>query len=91
MDNKVLTSEEQKEFGIRLIEEKFNFGKEEIEQLNFIDNEELKALGAIYISYPVKGGFGLIVGNDGQVLYANSSVSYNLHVEEYKKGRRTPF
>lgn len=34
-------------------------------------------------------GFGLIVGNNGQVLYANSSVGYDAHIEEYKKGRRT--
>lgn len=45
---------------------------------------------ALYFSIPVKGGDSLIVGTDGQVLYANSSVEYERHLEEYKKGTRTP-
>lgn len=45
---------------------------------------------AIYISIPVKGGDSLLVGEDGSVLYANSSVNYDDHLAEFKKGRRTP-
>ena len=32
----------------------------------------------------------LFVGKDGDVLYADSSVGYTRHLEEYKKGTRTP-
>lgn len=49
-----------------------------------------EGIEAIYISEPVKGGDSLLVGADGSVLYANSSVRYEDHIEEFKKGRRTP-
>ena len=45
---------------------------------------------AIYVGIHEKGGASLIVGNDGQVLYANSSVGFSMHLDEYRKGRRTP-
>lgn len=51
---------------------------------------DIEGLNAIYVSIPEKGGASLIVGEDGNVLYANSSVSYDVHVSEYKNGRRTP-
>lgn len=44
----------------------------------------------IYVSVPEKGGESLIIGKNGEVLYANSSVGYSRHLEEYKKGNRTP-
>ena len=44
----------------------------------------------VYVSIPEKGGESIIVGKDGDVLYANSSVGYTRHLEEYKKGTRTP-
>lgn len=46
--------------------------------------------GAFYISVPEKGGASLIVGCDGSVLYADSSVGYTRHVEEFRRGTRTP-
>ena len=45
---------------------------------------------AIYLSIPTKGGGSLIVGADGQALYAVSAVGFDKHLEEYNKGRRTP-
>lgn len=51
---------------------------------------ELAEAGAWYFSVPVRGGDSLIVGPDMTVLYANSSVSFELHVSEFKKGTRTP-
>ena len=51
---------------------------------------DLPNCDAIYISDPVKGGGSVIVGSNGEVLYANSSVDYDVHVKEYQNGRRTP-
>ena len=84
--NVSLTKEEIKDLGIKFIKEKLNLSEDDLGQLTFRDLDDLNAL---YISLPTKTGFGLIVGNDGQVLYANSGVSFDVHVEEYKKGRRT--
>jgi hypothetical protein len=50
----------------------------------------IKDIDALYFSEPVKGGQSLIVGQDGTVLYVNSSVGYTQHLQEYKNGRRTP-
>ncbi len=50
----------------------------------------IKELDAFYFGVPVKGGAGLIVANNGEVLYANSSVSYEKHVSAFKEGIRTP-
>ena len=44
----------------------------------------------VYVSIPEKGGESIIIGKDGDVLYADSSVGYTRHLEEYKKGTRTP-
>jgi hypothetical protein len=51
---------------------------------------EIENTDAIYISVPVKGGDSLIISADGEVLYANSSVSFDEHVSEFLAGRRTP-
>lgn len=59
--------------------------KEATEYHSLIDEDSL-----VYVSVPDKGGESLIVGQDGDVLYANSSVGYSRHLEEYKKGNRTP-
>ena len=88
MDNRILNSEEMKNVGLKFINERLKLTEEELGQLTFHNVEEINAL---YISLPTKTGFGLIVGNDGQVLYANSSVGYDTHIEEYKKGRRTTY
>ena len=45
---------------------------------------------ALYVSVPVKGGASMLVADDGTVLYANSSVSLDVHLREFRNGRRTP-
>lgn len=62
-----------------------------------LDSEEIRSYTspiegseAIYVSVPTKGGDSLIVSPEGEVLYANSSVSYDVHVREFLAGRRTP-
>ena len=45
---------------------------------------------ALYYCMPVKGGEALMVALDGSVLYADSSVGYSRHLQEFEKGRRTP-
>lgn len=47
-------------------------------------------LSALYVSVPEKGGVSLIVGSDGSVLYADSSVGYPRHINAFKEGMRTP-
>jgi len=63
-------------------------------KLSFEDIEKnstwLSEYNALYISVPIKGGDSLIVSNEGDVLYADSSVSYDLHLSEFLNGRRTP-
>jgi len=43
-----------------------------------------------YYSVPIKGGDSLIVSDQGEVLYANSSVNYEMHMQAFKEGMRTP-
>ena len=58
---------------------------EATEYHSYIEEDSL-----VYVSIPEKGGESIIVGKDGDVLYADSSVGYTRHLEEYKKGTRTP-
>ena len=51
----------------------------------FIENGEL-----LHLSVPEKGGASLIIDKNGEVLYADSSIGFTRHLEEYKKGTRTP-
>ncbi|MBQ3497963.1 MAG: hypothetical protein IJA87_02415 [Clostridia bacterium] len=51
---------------------------------------DLDNTDAVYISVPIKGGASVIISADGEVLYANSSVSFDVHVREFLAGRRTP-
>lgn len=37
------------------------------------------------------GGMSLIIGTDGSVLLADSSVGFDEHYERFKNGERTPF
>lgn len=50
----------------------------------------IDGVDALYFSVPQKGGNSLIVSFSGEVLYANSSISYDEHVKEFLKGTRTP-
>ena len=49
----------------------------------------LEADDALYVSIMVKGGDSLLIGADGSFLYADSSVSFSEHRQEYRNGRRT--
>ena len=59
---------------------------EEIAEYSVVFEEE----NALYVSVPVKGGASMLIADDGTVLYANSSVSLDDHIREFKNGRRTP-
>ena len=54
------------------------------------NSETIEGAGILYISIPIKGGDSLIVGADGSVLYADSSVGYTRHLQEFESGNRTP-
>lgn len=51
---------------------------------------DIAEIPAVYFSVPEKGGGSLIIGDDGGVLYADSSVGYKRHLEAYLQGIRTP-
>ena len=51
---------------------------------------KIDEVSAMYFSVPEKGGGSLIIGDDGGVLYADSSVGYKRHLLAYKQGIRTP-
>lgn len=51
---------------------------------------DIAEVSALYFSVPEKGGGSLIIGDDGGVLYADSSVGYKRHLEGYLQGVRTP-
>lgn len=70
---------------IRIACELLNLKGEENKNISFIDE-----LNAFYFSEPVKGGASLIIADDGEVLYANSSVRYDDHINAFKNGVRTP-
>lgn len=47
-------------------------------------------IDAFYFSVPIKGGDSIIIGKNNEVLYANSSVSFDAHKTAFKDGLRTP-
>ena len=81
-NKKTLTKEEQIELGEKLL--KLN-GEATIIDLSKKDSN----IDVVYICEPVKGGSSIIVGSDGTVLYANFLVDHDVHLAEFKKGRRT--
>lgn len=50
----------------------------------------IDGVDALYFSVPQKGGDSLIVSASGEVLYADSSIGYDEHLNEFLKGTRTP-
>ena len=70
--------------------------QEKIELASKLLNVSVENLNACYgeiadvSSIPQKGGGSLIIGDDGSVLYADSSVGYKRHLEAYLDGIRTP-
>ena len=77
-----MTKQEQIALAAKLL----NLTSEEVQA----NSDIIPELSALYVSIPIKSGESLIVGNDGQVLYADSSVGYTKHLEAYKEGKRTP-
>ena len=51
--------------------------------------KKLRELNALYVWVPIMGGGAIIVGSDGSYLFAASCIPPSVHVEEYKKGRRS--
>lgn len=47
-------------------------------------------MSALYFSEPIMEGRSMIAAPDGSVLFADSSISYDEHIREFKKGTRTP-
>ena len=54
-----------------------------------IDHSYVESADAYRFFNPVRGGASIIVGRDGSILFANSSVPPQRHVEAYLAGRRT--
>jgi hypothetical protein len=52
-------------------------------------SKEIPELNAVYFWTPVRGGGALLVGEDESVLFAHSSVPYDVHIAAFKDGRRT--
>ena len=75
-----MTFEEQKQIVKNLV----HFNDEEIEK--YCKNIDNKYLGACL---PTREGFSLFVDENGDVLFANSSISYETAFLEFKKGRRS--
>ena len=50
--------------------------------------KEIHEINAYYFWNPARGGISVIVNSEGEVLGATSSVSFDRHLEEFKKGRR---
>jgi len=81
MEGIMLSRIEMIDLGAKLLKA----SRDEVEKNSGMIDEQ-----TLYISFPVKGGKSLIVSTDGTVLYASSAVGYSRHLEEFKKGRRTP-
>ena len=75
-----------KESAIKLAAKLLQISIEEANEYGHVIDD----IDAMYFSIPIKGGDSLIVSNNGEVLYANSSVSYDDHVNEFHKCTRTP-
>lgn len=76
----------EKDYAVSLASKLLKFSSEEAATYAY----EVEEHDIIYFSVPVKGGASLFVAPDGSVLFANSCVPYDLHLEEFLKGRRTP-
>lgn len=72
---------------IQIIAKLFNMSAEEVENNSGVIEE----CNALYFSIPEKGGHSLIIGEDGGLLYADSSVGFTKHLQCYKEGKRTEY
>jgi hypothetical protein len=78
----MLTAKEQVNVAVKLL----RLTVEEVQE----NSEVIDSNEALYVSLPIKGGPSLIVGLDGTILFANSSIGYSQHLQEFENGRRTP-
>ena len=53
-----------------------------------LNSREVPELNAVYFWTPVRGGTALLIGEDESVLFAQSSVPYDVHLAAFKDGRR---
>lgn len=65
----------------------FGISVEEVESNSGV----LEEYNALYFSMPEKGGHSVIIGEDGELLYADSSVGFTKHLQCYKEGMRTKY
>lgn len=72
---------------MELIAKLLNISVEEVKNNSAVIEE----CNALYFSMPEKGGHSIIIGEDGGLLYADSSVGYSRHLEMYKQGKRTDY
>lgn len=77
-----MTIQQQQQLAARLLRQPLG----EIEA----NSGRIEELAALYVSFPVKGGESLLVGGDGSVLYADSSVDFSCHLDAFRQGVRTP-
>jgi hypothetical protein len=50
---------------------------------------EVEEDGILYVWEPERGGGTLLIGGDGDVLFANSSVNFDDHLQAFRQGKRT--
>ena len=53
------------------------------------NHRELPEDDAVYVWQPVRGGNAIILAADGSVLWSNSSIPFEQHLEVFRTGRRT--
>ncbi|ONI68828.1 hypothetical protein BWI15_27415 [Kribbella sp. ALI-6-A] len=53
------------------------------------NSRELPEDSAVYVWQPARGGGALITSENGSVLFANSGVPFERHLEAFRAGRRT--
>lgn len=71
---------------ISLVARLFQLDEQEVER----HSSWIAGMSALYFSEPVMGGRSMLVAPDGNVLFADSSISYDEHLREFEKGTRTP-
>lgn len=72
---------------IKFISQLLKMHVEEVEKYS----DTIEELNALYFSVPEKGGHSFIVGEDGSFLYADSTIDFNKHLEQFKTGKRTEY
>lgn len=53
------------------------------------NSRHLEHLSAYYFWEAARGGGAVVIGNDGSMLFANSSVAPEKHIDAFGDGRRT--